>query len=32
LPDSIDLEGVQKWADQHGITRDALVSALGGSP
>ena len=32
LPDSIDIESLQGWAMQRGITRDVLVSAMGGSP
>ncbi|MGC2168145.1 MAG: hypothetical protein WA580_03490 [Acidimicrobiales bacterium] len=32
LPDSIDIQSLQEWAMQRGITRDVLVSAMGGSP
>ena len=31
LPEKIDLDGLQTWAAKHGITRDAIVSQLGGS-
>jgi hypothetical protein len=31
LPDPVDLEQVQRWAAQYGITRDQLVSWMGGS-
>jgi hypothetical protein len=32
LPDSVELEFLQKWAMEHGITRDVMISAMGGSP
>jgi hypothetical protein len=32
LPDPIDLEQLQEWAMHHGITRDSLISWMGGSP
>jgi hypothetical protein len=32
LPEAIDLDQVADWALQRGITRDTLVSLLGGSP
>jgi hypothetical protein len=32
LPDSVDLAYVQEWAMRHGITRDTLISEMGGSP
>jgi hypothetical protein len=32
LPDPVDLEHVQKWGDRHGISKDLLVSQMGGSP
>jgi hypothetical protein len=32
LPDPVDLEYVQKWAGRRGITRDILISRMGGSP
>jgi hypothetical protein len=32
LPDPVDLDHVAKWAESHGITRDDLISRMGGSP
>jgi hypothetical protein len=32
LPDPVDLDHVQEWGRQHGITRDVLTSQMGGSP
>jgi hypothetical protein len=32
LPDLVDLDHVQEWGRQRGITRDVLISQLGGSP
>jgi hypothetical protein len=32
LPDPVDLEYVQEWGSRHGITRDDLISRMGGSP
>lgn len=32
LPDPVTLEQVQKFADRHGISRDEIVSQMGGSP
>lgn len=32
LPDPVDLARVLEWGQRHGITRDVLVSDLGGSP
>jgi hypothetical protein len=32
LPDPVDLEHAQEWGRQRGITRDVLISQLGGSP
>lgn len=32
LPDTVDLERVADWAMQRGITRDAIISGMGGSP
>jgi hypothetical protein len=32
LPDPVDLEFLQEWSGRHGITRDALISQMGGSP
>jgi hypothetical protein len=31
LPDEVDLDTLQNWAAEHGITRDAIVSQMGGS-
>jgi hypothetical protein len=31
LPDSVDFDQVAEWAQQHGITHDMLISAMGGS-
>lgn len=32
LPDQVDLDRLEGWAMQRGITRDALISEMGGSP
>jgi hypothetical protein len=32
LPDPVDLDHVQEWGIQRGITRDVLISQMGGSP
>ena len=32
LPDPVDVTVVEDWALRHGITRDVLISQLGGSP
>ena len=32
LPDPVDLDQAAEWGMRHGITRDILVSQLGGSP
>lgn len=32
LPDPVDLQYAQEWGMRRGITRDALISHLGGSP
>jgi hypothetical protein len=32
LPDTIDSEKVAEWGQKWGITRDELMSAMGGSP
>jgi uncharacterized membrane protein YebE (DUF533 family) len=32
LPDPVDLEEVIEFATKHGITRDDLISQMGGSP
>jgi hypothetical protein len=32
LPDPVELELLQEWGRRHGITRDDLISRMGGSP
>ena len=32
LPDPVSLEEIQKFADRHGISRDEIISRMGGSP
>ena len=32
LPDPVDLEEAAKWGERYGITRDMLMSRMGGSP
>jgi hypothetical protein len=32
LPDPVDLEFLEEWGGRHGITRDILISRMGGSP
>jgi hypothetical protein len=32
LPDQVSLEEIQKFADRHGLSRDEVVSRMGGSP
>lgn len=32
LPDPVDLEQVIEFSSKHGITRDDLISQMGGSP
>jgi hypothetical protein len=32
LPDQIDLDQLTGWAASYGITRDELMSRMGGSP
>jgi hypothetical protein len=32
LPDPVDLDYVEKWCAERGITKDALISMMGGSP
>ena len=32
LPDPVSFQDVDEWATQHAITRDVLISQLGGSP
>ncbi len=32
LPDPVDVNRLENWAIQHGLSRDAMVSQMGGSP
>jgi hypothetical protein len=32
LPEQVSLEEIQKFADRHGISRDEVISRMGGSP
>lgn len=32
LPEQVSLEEIQKFADRHGISRDEIISRMGGSP
>ena len=32
LPEEIDLEQLEKFGDQHGISRSQLMDQMGGSP
>lgn len=32
LPDPVDRELIEEWGARRGITRDVLISQLGGSP
>jgi hypothetical protein len=32
LPDPVELEQLAEWGMQRGITRDLLISGMGGSP
>ncbi len=32
LPEEIDLKQLEEFGDRHGISRDELVSRMGGSP
>ena len=32
LPDPVDLDRFVAWAMQHGLSRDEMVSRMGGSP
>jgi hypothetical protein len=32
LPEEVDRQELERWADQHGISRDELISRMGGSP
>jgi hypothetical protein len=31
LPDEVDVDALQTWAATYGITKDAIVSQMGGS-
>ena len=32
LPDPVEIEQLQEFGDRHGISRDEIVSRMGGSP
>jgi hypothetical protein len=32
LPDRVSQAEVERWGQQHGVTRDVLISQMGGSP
>ena len=32
LPDPVEMDQIVEFGDRHGITRDELVSRMGGSP
>jgi hypothetical protein len=32
LPEELDLEQLEEFSDRHGISRDALIDRMGGSP
>jgi hypothetical protein len=32
LPDPVDIDRLVAWMTQHGISRDEMVSQMGGSP
>ena len=32
LPDPVDIDRLSAWGLQHGLTQDALISQMGGSP
>ena len=32
LPDPVDADQVRTWCIQHGLSRDELISRMGGSP
>ena len=32
LPDPVDINRLENWAIQHGLSRDDMVSQMGGSP
>ena len=32
LPDRVSMQEAEEWGVRHGITRDLLISQMGGSP
>ena len=32
LPDPVDIDHLEQWGAQHGITREGLINRMGGSP
>ena len=32
LPDPVDINRLEEWCLQHGLTRDEVISRMGGSP
>jgi hypothetical protein len=32
LPDPVDLDELREWNSRHGLTRDEMISRMGGSP
>lgn len=32
LPDPVDINLLEEWCFQHGLTRDEVISRMGGSP
>jgi hypothetical protein len=32
LPDPVDLNHLEEWSIQHGLSRDDVISRMGGSP
>ena len=32
LPDPVDLNRLEEWSMQHGLSRDDVISRMGGSP
>jgi hypothetical protein len=32
LPDPVDIDRLKAWLMQHGLSRDELISQMGGSP
>ena len=32
LPDPVDLDKLEAWGLEHGLTRDDMISQMGGSP